>query len=142
MREAKSKVKEKLRRRLFRERQFRSNLILAPVKARLRDEQQLRTVARVEYYNNLAKLQSAREYDLDFEEQGLIDNSSTLNRARSSSCGACGVIWYTCSISNYSAGRLVDYHSSHLSIRMMNMDITSKSAYKLLQQLESTVLSL
>ncbi len=86
MREAKSKGKEKLRRRLFRERQFRSNLILAPVKARLRDKQQRRTVARVEYYNNLAKLQSAREHDLDFEEQGLIGNSSTVNRARSSYC--------------------------------------------------------
>jgi hypothetical protein len=79
MRESKAKEKEKLRRRLFRERQIRSNVILAPVKARLRDKQQLRTVTRVEHYNNLAKLQNAREYDLDFEEQGLLNNSSTVH---------------------------------------------------------------
>jgi hypothetical protein len=77
MRESKIKEKEKLRLRLFRERQFKSSLILAPVKARLRDKQQLRTGARVEYYNNLARLRNARDYDLEFEEQGLVDNSST-----------------------------------------------------------------
>jgi hypothetical protein len=87
MREAKAKEKEKLRRRLFRERQTRSNSILAPVKARLREKQQLRTVARVKHYNNLAKLQNAREYDLDFEEKRLVDNSGTrVNRTRSSYC--------------------------------------------------------
>ncbi len=61
-------------------------IILAPVKARLRDKQQLRTVARVEYYNNLARLRNAREYDLEFEEQGLVNNSSTVNESRSSYC--------------------------------------------------------
>ena len=84
MRESKLKEKEKLRRHLFRERQFKSNLILAPVNARLRDKQQRRTVARVEYYNNLARLRNAREYDLGFEGQGLVDNSSTVNEFRSS----------------------------------------------------------
>jgi hypothetical protein len=86
MRESKAKEKEKLRRRLFRERQFKSNLILAPVKARLRDKQHLRTVARVEYYNNLARLRNAREYDLEFEEQEFVDIHSTVNKSRSFYC--------------------------------------------------------
>ena len=84
MRESKVKEKEKLRRHLFRERQFKSNSILAPVKARLRDKQQRRTVARVEYYNNLARLRNAREYDLELEGQGLVNNHSTVNEFRSS----------------------------------------------------------
>ncbi len=79
-------TKEKLRRRLFRERQIRANLILAPVRTRLRSRQQLRTDARVEYYDNLARFQNARKYDLDFEEQGSVDNSNTVNRARESYC--------------------------------------------------------
>jgi hypothetical protein len=86
MRESKSKTKEKLRRRLFRERQVRANLILTPVKTKLRDRQLERTAARVEYYDNLARRQNSREYDLDIEEQVPVVMNSTAHKSRASYC--------------------------------------------------------
>jgi hypothetical protein len=86
MRESKSKVKEKLRRRLFRERQTRANLILTAVRTRLRERQLQRTAARVEHYNNLARLQNAREYDLDIEEQVPIVDNNTAHKSKASYC--------------------------------------------------------
>ncbi len=86
MRESKSKTKEKLRRRLFRERQARANLILTPVKTRIRDLQLERTAARVDHYDNLARRQNAREYDLDFEEQAPVVINSTAHKSKTSYC--------------------------------------------------------
>ena len=86
MRESKSKTKEKLRRRLFRERQIRANLILSPVRTRLRDQQLERTAARVEYYDHLATLQNARVYDLDIEEQVLVAINNTAHKYETSCC--------------------------------------------------------
>jgi hypothetical protein len=86
MRESKSKTKEKLRRRHFRERQVRANLILTPVKTRLRDLQLERTAARVDHYDNLAKLQNAREYDIDSEEQVPVGIQNTAHKSKVSCC--------------------------------------------------------
>ena len=87
MRESKSKAKEKLRRRLFRERQARANLILTPVKTRLRNQQLERTAARVEHYNSLATLQNAREYyNLDIEEQVPVTVNNTAHKSKTSCC--------------------------------------------------------
>jgi hypothetical protein len=78
--------KEKLRRCLFRERQIRANLILTPVKTRLRERQLQRTAARVEHYDNLAILQNAREYDLDIEEQVPVVINNTAHKSKASYC--------------------------------------------------------
>ena len=78
MRESKSKT--------FRERQSRANLILTPVKTRLRDLQLERTAARVEHYDNLARRQNAREYDLDFEEQAPVVINSTAHKSKAFYC--------------------------------------------------------
>ena len=86
MRESKSKTKEKLRRRLFRERQVRANLILTPVKTRLRDLQLERTAALVGHYDNLAKLQNARLYDIDIEEQVPVVIQNTAHKSKASYC--------------------------------------------------------
>ena len=86
MRESKSKTKEKLRRRLFRERQARANLVLTPVKTRLRDLQLERTSARVDHYDNLAKLQNAREYDTNSDEQVPVITQNTAHKSRTSYC--------------------------------------------------------
>jgi hypothetical protein len=86
MRESKSKTKEKLRRRLFRERQVRANLILTPVKTRLRNLQLERTAAQVDHYDNLAKLQNAREYDIDSEEQVPVVIRNTADKSKASYC--------------------------------------------------------
>ena len=86
MRESNSKTKEKLRRRLFRERQVRANLILTPVKTRLRDLQLERTAARVDHYDNLAKLQNARVYDIDSEEQVPVLIQNTAHKSKASYC--------------------------------------------------------
>ena len=86
MRESKLKAKEKLRRRLFRERQVRSNTILTPVKTRLRDLQLERTAALVGHYDNLAKLQNARLYDIDIEEQVPVTVNNTAHKSKTSCC--------------------------------------------------------
>jgi hypothetical protein len=86
MRESKSKTKEKLRRRLFRERQARANLVLTPVKSRLRNLQLERTAARVDHYDNLAKLQNARVYDTDSEEQFPVVIQNTAHNSIASYC--------------------------------------------------------
>jgi hypothetical protein len=79
--------KEKLWRRLFRERQIRANLVLTPVRTRLRERQLQRTAARVELYDNLARLQNAREYDLDnIEEQVPVVINNTAHKSKASYC--------------------------------------------------------
>jgi hypothetical protein len=66
----------------------------------------------VEHYDNLARLQNARDYDLDIEEQVPVVINNTAHKSKASYCadfssttffGVCGVSWFTCSISNYSA---------------------------------------
>ena len=86
MRESKAKTKEKLRRRLFRKRQLRADLILTPVKTRLRDLQLERTAARVDHYDNLAKLQNARVYDIDSEDQVPVVIQNTAHKFKASYC--------------------------------------------------------
>ena len=78
--------KEKLRHRLFRERQTRANLILTPVRTKIRETQLQRTADRVEYYNNLARLQNARVYDIDSEEQVPVVIQITAHKSKASYC--------------------------------------------------------
>ncbi len=56
------------------------------MKTRLRDLQLERTAARVEYYDNLATLQNAREYDLDIEEQVSVAINNTAHKSKASYC--------------------------------------------------------
>ncbi len=91
-------TKEKLRRHLFRERQTtsRANPILTPVRTRLRDRQLQRTAARVNYYDDLARLQNAREYDLDIEERIPVVINSTAHKSNKASYCADFCYYFLC----------------------------------------------
>ncbi len=56
------------------------------MKTRQRDLQLERTAARVDYYDNLAKLQNAREYDIDSEEQVPVVIQNTAHKSKASYC--------------------------------------------------------
>jgi hypothetical protein len=60
--------RKQLKARLYKQRQRRANTILRPVKDRIIREQQLRTNARVKYYNDIPRRRNARECDFDTEE--------------------------------------------------------------------------
>ena len=83
-------TKKQVKARLHRQRQLRANAYLRPVKERIIKEQQLRTDARIGFYNDLTRRRNAREYDLDIEESPLSGESrSFTQKAKSSCCTLC-----------------------------------------------------
>jgi hypothetical protein len=100
------------------------------VKARQIEELEARSQERVEFYNSLAQ-----------RRVPIVIRSATTFVIRSVVSSSSFLALFSCTFTQYtyipSSTIVVCYLGPLVLITMMNMDITSKSAYKLLQQLES-----